>query len=67
MRTDRKIINKRYEDKHKEERKARNGTFSTTMPRKELEEINQFLITHQITKVDLIIAGYEALKKLTTK
>lgn len=66
MQTDRKIINKRYEDRHKEERKARNGTFSTTMPREELEEINQFLITHQITKVELIVAGYETLKKCTT-
>ena len=58
-----RIIKRRYEDKHKEKRKAANGTFSTYLPRGELEEINAFLKEHEITKVELIRQGYESLKK----
>ena len=62
MRTPKKVIDKRYEDKHKAERKARSASFGTSMPRGECEEIIAFLEKYKITKVDLIREGYEALK-----
>ncbi|MBQ7913866.1 MAG: hypothetical protein IJ506_00640 [Clostridia bacterium] len=54
---------RRYEEKHKEERKAANKVFGTSIPRKACEEIDDFLKAHNISKVDLIYAGYEALKQ----
>ena len=57
-----RIIKRRYEDKNKEKRKAANGTFSTYLPRGELEEINAFLKDYEITKVELIRQGYRALQ-----
>ena len=65
MRTPTSVINKRYEDKHKEERKAKSLVWGTSMPRKKAEEINDFLKKNNISKVQLIIAGYEALQKTT--
>ena len=62
MRTPKQIIDKRYEDKHKAERKARSVTFGTSMPCGECEEIIAFLEKYKITKVDLIREGYETLK-----
>ena len=40
MRQPKKEIDKRYEEKHKEERKTKNATFGTSMPRKDLERLN---------------------------
>lgn len=54
-----------YEERHKEERKERNGQFSTFIPRADFEEINEFLKTNKLTKVQLVYAGYEALKAKT--
>lgn len=62
MRTPRQIVNKRYEDTHKEERKAKNATFSTSIPRSELEEIIDFLDKYEITKVELVRQGFIALQ-----
>ena len=53
---------RRYEEKHKEERREANMVFGTSLPRKKGEEIDEFLKAHNISKVDLIYAGYEALK-----
>ena len=53
---------RRYEEKHKEARRAANKVFGTSIPRKKCEEIEEFLQAHNIKKVDLIYAGYEALK-----
>ena len=58
-----RIIKRRYEEKNKEKRRAANGTFSTYLPRGELEEINAFLKEHEITKVELIREGYLALQE----
>lgn len=58
-----RIIKRRYEEKNKDKRKAANGTFSTYLPRGELEEINAFLKEYEITKVELIRQGYLALQK----
>ena len=53
---------RRYEERNKEKRKARSGNFGTMIPRDLYEEINEFLAKNHITKVQLIFAGYEALK-----
>lgn len=54
---------RRYEEKHKEERKARNRVWGTSLAREYADEIDEFLKAHNISKVDLICAGYEALKQ----
>ena len=61
MGTPKSIINKRYEDKHREERKAKSMIWGTSVPRKYAEEINEFLKKYGYTKVQLIEAGYKAL------
>ena len=52
---------KRYEEKHKAERKAKCMVWGTSVPRKYAEEINEFLKKYGYTKVQLIEAGYKAL------
>ena len=52
---------KRYEERHKEERKAKNVIWGTSLPREMAEEINAFLKEYGHTKVELIQAGYEEL------
>ena len=56
-------IDKRYEDKHKEERKAAHAVWGTSMKRDDFEELNKFLKSHHIPKVQLIYAGWTALKE----
>ena len=58
---------RRYEEKHKEARKVANKTFSTSISRKDCEEIELFLKERNLSKVDLIYAGYEALKQNNQK
>ena len=53
---------RKYEEKNKEKRKQASGNFGTMIPRDLFDEINAFLAKHHITKVQLIFAGYEALK-----
>ena len=55
------IRDKRYEDKHKQERKAKSMVWGTSIPRKYAEEVNDFLKKYGFTKVQLIEAGYKAL------
>lgn len=50
MATDRSIKDKRYEQKHKEERKAKYMIWGTSVPRKYAEEINEFLAKYGFTK-----------------
>ena len=52
---------KRYEEKHKNERKAKNVVWGTSIPRETVEEIDAFLKKHGYTKVKLIEEGYKAL------
>ncbi|MDE7167266.1 MAG: hypothetical protein K2O28_00265 [Clostridia bacterium] len=61
--TDKSIIDKRYEDKHKEERKAAHAVWGTSMRRDDFERLNGFLKDNRITKVELIYAGWAALGK----
>ena len=58
---------KRYEDRHKEERKAKSLVWGTSIERLLGEEINAFLNASGYTKVQLIKAGYEALLDKTRK
>ena len=52
---------KRDEDKHKEERKAKCMVWGTSVPREKAEQINDFLKRYGFTKVQLIEEGYKAL------
>ena len=55
------------EEGYKETRKERNRVWGTSLAREYAEEIEEFLKTHNISKVDLICAGYEALKQTIQK
>ena len=61
--TSSRIARRKYEEKNKEERKLLNKVWGTSIPRKEADKINAFLEKHHLTKVDLINAGFEALKQ----
>ncbi len=58
---DRAVKDKRYEEKHKAERKAKCMVWGTSVPREKAEQINEFLKRYGYTKVQLIKAGYKAL------
>ena len=59
----RRITRRKYEEKQKERRKQTSGNFGTMIPRALYDEINEFLRVNNITKVRLIVEGYEALKR----
>ena len=59
----RRITRRKYEEKYKERRKQTSGNFGTMIPRALYDEINEFLRVNNITKVRLIVEGYEALKR----
>ena len=54
---------RKYEEKNKDKRKQTSGTFGTMIPRELFDGINAFLEENHITKVELVKAGYEALRK----
>ena len=58
---------KRYEDRHKEERKAKCMIWGTSVERQLAVEINSFLKMTGHTKVELIKAGYAALMEESAK
>lgn len=53
---------RKYEEKNKEVRKAQNKVWGTSIPRKDAEDIDDFLVQHGLTKVDLIYAGFQAIQ-----
>ena len=57
----RAVRDKRYEERHKEERKAKCMIWGTSVSREKAEQINEFLKKYGYTKVQLIEAGYRAL------
>lgn len=61
MKTPKAVIDKRYEEKHKDERKARHLVWGTSIDREFAGEINEFLKKNRISKVELIYAGYQVL------
>ena len=65
--TPQRTARRKYEEANKERRKQASGNFGTMIPRVLFEEINAFLKTSGISKVQLIVAGYEALKKQSNK
>ena len=68
MRTPKSEIDKRYEERHKEERKAAHAVWGTSMKREDFEELYKFLKENHIPKVRLIYVGWQALKEqLNTK
>lgn len=60
--TPRRITKRNYEEKHRDERKQKNAVWGTSISREYAEEIDRFLKQHGITKVELIVAGYQALQ-----
>lgn len=56
-----RVVRRRYEEQHKSERKEKNKVWGTSIERKFAEEIDEFLKEHNLTKVKLIEAGYQAL------
>ena len=68
MSTTKKEIDKRYEDGHKEERKAAHAVWGTSMNREDFNKLNKFLKDNGFKKVELIYAGWRALQEqLNTK
>ena len=63
MATPKKELDKRYEDKHKEERKAVHAVWGTSMNREDFDKLNKFLKDNGIKKVELIYAGWQALQE----
>ena len=61
--TSSRIARRKYEEKNKAERKLLNKVWGTSIPRKEADKINAFLEKNHLTKVDLIMAGFAALKE----
>lgn len=57
-----RITRRTYEERHKDERKEKNTLFGTSLNREYAEEINAFLQKHKLTKVEMIVAGYQALQ-----
>ena len=57
----RAVKDKRYEEKHKAERKAKCMVWGTSVPRDKAEQINDFFKRYGYTKVQLIEEGYKAL------
>ena len=54
---------KRYEDKHKKERKAAHAVWGTSMNREDFDKLNKFLKDNGFKKVELIYAGWRALQE----
>ena len=63
MATPKKEIDKRYEDRHKEERKAAHAVWGTSMNRDDFDKLNKFLKDNGIKKITLIYAGWLALEE----
>jgi len=59
--TQRRLVRRKYEETHKEERQAAHKVWGTSISRELANEIDEFLLKHKITKVELIYTGYQAL------
>ncbi len=58
-----RVTRRKYEERNKEFREKKTKTWGTNIDRELAEMIDSFLAEKNITKVALIFAGYEALKK----
>ena len=61
--TPKRLAARRYEEKHKTERKEKHKVWATSIQVETAEEIDSFLKENHFTKVELIIEGFNALKK----
>ena len=57
-----RIIRRRYEEMHREERKKKNKVWGTSIEREFSDKIDTFLKEHGLKKVELIYAGFQALQ-----
>lgn len=62
--TPERMIKRNYENAHKEARNNRRGQFNTTISKKELLEINEFLKANGYSKTQLLYEGYLALQEI---
>lgn len=60
--TPKRIVRRRYEERHKEERLQKTKVWGTSIDRELANEIDSFLEQYKIKKVELIYAGYKALQ-----
>lgn len=60
--TPERVVRRKYEELHKEERRLKTKVWGTSIERSKAEEIDAFLERHKLSKVDLIYKGYETLK-----
>lgn len=60
--TARRKSRRAYEERKKEERKAKNSNFQTMIPKELYDEIDTFLKEKNITKVQFIKDAYEVIK-----
>lgn len=60
--TPQRIARREYEENHKDERQAAHKVWGTSVDRSLANEIDKFLIKHNIKKVELIYAGFKALQ-----
>ncbi len=56
-----RVTRRKYEEKHKDERQAAHKVWGTSIDRSLANEIDEYLTQHNIRKVELIYAGYQAL------
>ena len=52
---------RKYEERNRDERKQKNKVWGTSIDRQYANKIDAFLLRHNLTKVELIVAGYHAL------
>lgn len=57
-----RVTRRKYEETHAKERKEKSKVWGTSIDRQLAEEINMFLEENNFKKVELIYAGYLALK-----
>lgn len=61
--TPQRIVRRKYEKEHATERKEKNKVWGTSIERGFAEEIDEFLKENCLSKVELIKAGFKALRK----
>lgn len=61
--TPRRITRRRFEEKHKDERKEKTKVWGTSIERKFADDIDRFLKENRLSKVALIKAGFVALQR----
>lgn len=56
-----RFTRRKYEETHKQERQEAHKVWGTSIDRSLADEINIYLTKHNIKKVELIYAGFQAL------